>query len=195
LLLPDQPGAHPHLMVGSGKDGTIYLVDRDNMGHYSTTANNIVQTIPNAFPNGSPEPGNFSAPVYFGGYVFFGPLMDNVQGFKLTNGLFATAAGSILRSSTTFSDERGATLSVSANGSSNGILWAVQRNDSTAAGVLHAYDPIASSGGVLKEIYNSSQAGSRDTLDIAAKFSVPAVANGKVYVAGASSLTVYGLLP
>src|SRR5262249_22464640 len=87
LLLPDQSGAHPHELVSAGKDGSVYLVDRDNMGGYSTTTNNIVQTLPNIFPNGTPEPGNFSNPVYAAGYVFFGPLGDNLQGFRLTNGL------------------------------------------------------------------------------------------------------------
>jgi len=193
LLLPDQPGSHAHEMLGSGKDGTIYLVDRDNMGHFNASANNIVQTLTNIFPNGTPEPGNFSAPVYLGGYVFFGPLFDTVQGFKLTNGLLPTSPS--LRSQMTFSDDRGAALAGSANGASNAILWAVQRNGTASPGVLLAFDPANSTGGVLKELYDSSQAGARDTLDVAAKFSIPTVANGKVFVAGAGSLTVYGLLP
>jgi hypothetical protein len=192
LLLPDQPGPHPHEMVSSGKDGSVYLVDRDNMGHYSTTTNNIVQTLPNIFPNGSPEPGNFNPPVYYNGYVFFGPLGDKLQAFKLTNGLLSTSA--TFRSSATFPD-RGAAMAISANGSSDGILWAVQRNGLSSPGVLYAYDPINSTGGVLKELYDSSQAGTRDTMGIAAKFSVPLIANGKVFVAGLSTLTAYGLLP
>jgi hypothetical protein len=193
LLLPDQPGAHPHLMLSSGKDGTIYLVDRDNMGRYSTTTNNIVQTIPNIFTAGSPEPGNFSAPVYYNGYVFFGPLGDNLQAFRLTNGLLPTSA--TLRSAAMFSDERGATMAISANGNSNGILWAIQRNGTLSPGVLFAYDPIGSTGGVLKQLYNSNQSGARDTMDIAAKFTTPLIANGKVYAAGANNISVYGLLP
>jgi hypothetical protein len=193
LLLPDQPGAHPHEMVSSGKDGTIYLVDRDNMGHYNTTSNNIIQTLPNVFPpTGTAEPGNFSTPVYFGGYVFFVPNGDNLQGFQLTNGLLSTSP--TLRSTAVFPD-RGASMAVSANGSSNGILWAVQKNGTSNPGVLYAYDPTNSSNGVLKELYNSSQAGGRDDLDIAAKFDVPLIANGKVFVAGQSALTAYGLLP
>jgi hypothetical protein len=167
-------------------------VDRDNMGHYSTTTNNIVQTLPNIFPNGSPEPGNFSAPVYYGGYVFFSPLGDNLQAFKLTNGLLSTSA--TFRSTVTFPD-RGGSMAVSANGASNGILWAVQRNGTSSPGVLYAYDPTNSTNGVLKQLYNSSQAGSRDTADVASKFSIPLIANGKVFVAGLSALTVYGLLP
>jgi hypothetical protein len=82
----------------------------------------------------------------------------------------------------------------SANGAANNILWAVQRNGGSA-GVLFAYDPDGSSNGVLKELYDSGQAGSRDTLDVAAKFNPPVIANGHVYVAGVSQLTVYGLLP
>jgi fibronectin type 3 domain-containing protein len=192
LLLPDQPGPHPHLMVSSGKDGTIYLVDRDDMGHYSPTTNNIVQTLPNIFPNGSPEPGNFSAPVYYNGYVFFGPLGDKLQAFKLTNGLLSTSA--TFRSTATFPD-RGPSMAISASGSSGGILWAVQRNGTSSPGVLYAYDPMNSSGNVLKELYNSGQAGTRDTMGVASKFSIPLIANGKVYVAGTNTLTVYGLLP
>jgi hypothetical protein len=71
----------------------------------------------------------------------------------------------------------------------------VQRNGTTSPGVLYAYDPTNSSNGTLKELYDSSQAGSRDTLDVAAKFNPPTIANGKVFVAGLSQLTVYGLLP
>jgi chitodextrinase len=193
LLLPDQPGAHPHEMVSAGKDGSIMLVDRDNMGHYNGTSNTNVQTLSNIFPNGSPEPGNFSAPVYWNGYVFFGPLGDTVDGFKLTNGLLSTSP--TFRSAITFPD-RGAALAISGNGpTSNGILWAVQRNGTTSPGVVHAYDPANSTNGVLKELYSSSQAGTRDTDGIASKFTIPLVANGKVFVAGYESVSVYGLLP
>jgi hypothetical protein len=192
LLLPDQPGAHPHEMVSAGKDGAIYLVDRDNMGHFNATTNTNVQTLSNIFPNGTPEPGNFTSPVYFNGTVYFGPLNDTIQGFRLSNGLLSTSP--TLRSSETYPD-RGASMSVSASSqTANGILWAVQRNGTTA-GDLRAYDLTASGSGQLTEIYNSDQAGSRDTLSVAAKFVPPVVANGKVFVAGTDQLTVYGLLP
>jgi chitodextrinase len=192
LLLPDQPGAHPHEMITAGKDGTMYLVDRDNLGHFNATTNSNIQTLSNIFPNGQPEPGNFTAPVYFNSYVFFGPLNDTIQAFRLTNGLLPTSA--TLRSSQVFPD-RGASLSVSASSATqNGILWAVQRNGSLP-GDLRAYDIAASGNGQLNEIYNSNQAGARDTLGVAAKFVAPVVANGRVYVAGTARLTVYGLLP
>lgn len=189
LLLPDQPGVHPHMMIGAGKNATAYLVDRDNMGHFNpNNDSHAVQTLPNIFPNGTPEPGNFIAPVYFHGYVYFSPVNDTLQVFHLSNGLLTTAPTS--RSSEIYSMP-GGTLAISANGNTNGILWAVQRNGTTAPGVLRAYDP--SNLGI--ELYNSSQAGSRDTLDFAAKYSVPLVANGRVFVSSMSQLTAYGLLP
>jgi fibronectin type 3 domain-containing protein len=188
ILLPDQPGAHPHLLVSAGKNGTIYLVDRDNMGGYSTTTNRNVQTLENIFPFGTPLPGNYSSPVYFNGTVYFGPVSDVVQAFKLTNGLLSTAPTSTTAQSYPYP---GGALSISANGSSNGILWTVRKNG-TAAGTLHAYD----AANLANELYNSDQAaGARDALDAAAKFSVPVVINGRVYVASEGRLTIFGLRP
>jgi chitodextrinase len=198
LLLPDQPGLHPHLLVSAGKDNTIYLLDRDAMGHYNASNNNqIVQSLVNAFPFGRPEPGNFSSPVYFNGTVYFGPVADTIQAFTLTNGRLSTTPTSA--SSVTYSYP-GATLAVSANGAANGILWAIQRNGdcgvqvtcgSASPGVLRAYD----AGNLGLQLYSSDQAGTRDALDFAAKFSVPLVVNGKVFVSTIGRLTIYGLLP
>ena len=188
VLLPDQPGAHPHLLVSAGKNGSIYLVDRDNMGHYSATANTNVQTLANIFPFGTPLPGNYSSPVYFNGSVYFGPVADTVQAFQLSNGLLSTAPTS--RTAVSYGYPGGA-LAISANGTSNGILWAVEKRG-TAAGALHAYD----ARNLAVELYNSDQApGGRDVIDAAAKFSIPLVVNGKVFVASEGRLTAFGLLP
>jgi hypothetical protein len=187
LLLPDQPGSHPHLAVTAGKDGTIYLVNRDSMGHYNPSSNQNLQSLVDIFPNGTPEPGNFSFPIYFNGYVYFSPITDTVKAFQLTNGLLSTAPTS--QSSEVYGYPGGA-MALSANGNTNGILWVVQRN-ATAAGVLRAYDAT----NLANELYNSSESGSRDTLDIAAKFSTPLIANGRVFVASYSQLTAYGELP
>jgi hypothetical protein len=188
ILLPDQPGAHPHLLVSAGKNGTIYVVDRDNMGHYSTSTNGNVQTLADIFPFGTPLPGNYSSPVYFNGTVYFGPVADVVQAFKLTNGLLSTSATSTTSQSYAYP---GGALAISANGTSNGVLWAVRKNGSST-GVLHAYD----ASNLANELYNSEQAsGSRDTLgDPAAKFSIPLVVNGRVYVASEGRFTIFGLL-
>jgi hypothetical protein len=199
LLLPDQPGTHPHLMVSAGKNNTVYLVDRDAMGHYSGTTNDnqVVQSLVDIFPFGTTEPGNYSAAVYFNGTVYFGPIADNIQAFPMTNGLLRTTA--LTRSADVFKYP-GATMAISAAGTANGILWAIQRNGdcgtepscgTSAPGVLKAYD--ASNLGTL--LYSSDQRGSRDMFDFATKFSVPLVANGKVFVGSLGQLTVYGLLP
>jgi chitodextrinase len=185
ILLPDQPGTHPHLLVSAGKNGTIYLVDRDNMSHYHPTDQNV-QTLNNIFPFGTPLPGNYSSPVYFNGTVYFGPVSDVVQAFKLTNGLLSTSPTSTTPQAYPYP---GGSLAISASGTTNGILWAVRKNGA-AAGTLHAYD----AANIATELYNSDQAGSRDTLDVAAKFSVPLVINGRVYVASEGQLTIYGLL-
>jgi hypothetical protein len=194
VLLLDQPGPNPHLLITGGKGGSVYVINRDNMGHFnSANDNNIIQTLVNIFPNGVPEPGNYSAPVYFNGTVYFSPVNDTLQAFRLSNGTLSLAPTS--RTSLVYAYPGGA-FSVSANGTANGILWAVQRaggsvTSNTDPGTLHAYD----ASNLATELYNSDQAGSRDTLDIAMKFNVPLVVNGKVFVATNSKLMVYGLLP
>ena len=189
MLLPDQSGAHPHLAIHAGKNETVNLVDRDNMGHFNPSSDSqIVQSLVNVFPNGTPEPGNYNAPVYYNGAVYFGPVNDTLMAFRLSNGLLPVIPTS--KTSEVYTYPGGA-IAVSANGSSNGILWGVQRNGSVAPGGLRAYD----ASNLAVQLYNSDQAGSRDTLDVAAKFSVPLVANGKVFVGSMSQLTVYGLLP
>jgi fibronectin type 3 domain-containing protein len=199
MLLPDQPGGHPHLVVGAGKNNTVYLIDREGMGQYNANNDNqIVQSLVNIFPYGTPEPGNYSGAVFFNGTVYFGPIADNIQAFSMTNGLLSTSATS--RSKEIYAYP-GATMAISANGSTNGILWAIQRNGdcgtqttclTAAPGVLRAYD----ASNLTFLLYGSDQApGGRDTLDFAAKFSVPLVANGKVFVSSMGKLTVYGLLP
>jgi hypothetical protein len=186
VLLPDQPGAHPHLLVSAGKNGSIYLVDRDNMTHFHTTDQNP-QTLAGIFPFGTPLPGNYSSPVYFNGSVYFGPVADTVQSFRLTNGLLSTSPTSTSPETYPYP---GASLAISANGSSNGILWAVQKNG-TASGVLRAYN----AANLAQELYSSDRSGTRDTFGApAAKFSVPLVVNGKVFVATERSLVVFGLL-
>jgi hypothetical protein len=189
LLLPDQSGAHPHEMVSAGKNGTIYLVDRDHMGGFNSSSDQIVQSLVNIFQNNlGQEGGNFSSPVYWNGSVYFAPVAGAVQAFKLTNGLLSTSPTS--STSQTYSG-RGGTMSISANGASNGILWTLQTGGASVPGILHAYDATDLS----KELYNSNQAGARDNLDEWDKFTVPVVANGEVFVTSTSQLTVYGLLP
>lgn len=188
LLLPDQPGPHPHLLIGAGKNSTVYVVNRDSMGHFhANNDSHAVQTLPDIFPNadGQDLSGNYINPSYFNGSVYFSPVLDSIQAFPMTNGLLTTSPTSW--SSELFTYPGGA-LTISANGNANGILWTVQRNDSTNPGVLYAYDP----ADVSHVFYKSNQAGTRDALDPAAKFNVPLVVNGKVFVASKGRLTAFG---
>jgi hypothetical protein len=189
-LVLDQPGPFPHLLITGGKGQTVYVINRDNMGHYNPTNDSqIVQSLVGIFPRGTVEHGNFIAPVYFNGSVYFGPVTDTIQAFKITNGLLSLAPTS--QTSLAY-DYPGGALAISANGTAGGVLWAVQkRSNETAPGTLHAYDP----SNLSVELYNSDQAGTRDTLDTAVKFNPPIVANGKVFVASNSTLTGFGLLP
>jgi hypothetical protein len=185
VLLPDQPGPHPHLLIEASKDGTIYLIDRDNMGHYDPNNDNqIVQSLVKIFLGGN---GHFNSPIYFNGSVYFAPISDAIKAFRLSNGLLSTGPTSQTPEVYGFP---GGAMSISANGTSNGILWAVQRVGASSPGVLRAYD----ASNLTVELYNSAQSGD-DGLDIAAKFNVPIIANGKVFVGSLARLTVYGLLP
>jgi len=190
LLLPDQSGAYPHLLVSCGKEGTIYLLNRDSLGGFMPDFDSqIVQELPDVLPGGSVEIGNRIPAVYFNGSVYLSAVSDNITAFQLTNGLLTTN-GPTSQSPEVY-DYPGGPLAISANGTANGILWSVQKFGETAPGILRAYAP----SNLATEYYSSDQAGSRDALDIAAKFSVPLVVNGKVFVASEGRLTVYGLLP
>jgi immunoglobulin I-set domain protein len=182
LLLPDLVdgnGTTRHLAVGSGKDAIIYVVDRDNMGKFNSSADNIYQQI-----NGQIG-GVWSKPSYFNNTVYYGAVGDHLKAFPITSAkLSATPA---TQSSNSFAYP-GTTPSISANGTSNGIVWAVEKG---STGVLHAYN----AANLTSELYNSNQAAnSRDHFSDN-KYVTPMVANGKVYVGTPNSVVVFGLLP
>jgi hypothetical protein len=187
VLLPDAVGSggHPHLIVGSGKSGKIYLVDRDAMGHFNSGSDSqIVQTVSGALQ------AVFSTPAYFNQRLYYQAVGDRLKVFAITNGVLSNSA---LSQSATTMGHPGATPSVSANGTNNAIVWVVQGSAvssgiPTGPGVLHAYNAY----NLGQELYNSSQVVNRDTASGAVKTIVPTVANGKVYVGGASALSVYG---
>ena len=182
LILPDQPGNFPHLITGAGKEGTVYLLDRDNLGGYSTTVDNVVQEIAGALGSASSD-NNFCTPSYWQGRVYYFGSVDVGKAFSLSGGLLSTTPES--ESSLNYGFP-GATPVISANGSTNGILWALERNGNE----LHAYDAT----NLANELYNSGQVASRDSLGTVIRFTVPMVANGRVYVGTKSTLVVYGLL-
>jgi hypothetical protein len=193
LLLPATAGsaAHPNLMVGSGKEGRIYLIDRDNMGGYggdaagdgNTGSDNIVQeTIAGAI-NGATDTPTF----YNGALYFVGAYGDRARTFNIANGVMSSA--SVTQSVDVYSFP-GSTPTITTNPSSgNAVVWDIA---GPGKNELRAYN---ASQGYSAEIYTSSQAAnSRDALGSAVKFTVPTVADGEVFVGTTNSLVVYGLL-
>lgn len=181
LLLPDQPGAHPHELVGAGKGLKMYLLDRDNMGEHITSASgpdtNIVQTV-----SVNRAPGS---QAYYNGLIFFhGYNSALLKAYQLqSDGKLSSAA---VASGNVTIQFPGATPAISAYGNSaNGIVWETQY--STTNAILRAYNAVPS-GSVLTELYNSGSA-----LGAGVKFTVPTVADGHVYIGSSGALTVFGL--
>jgi len=189
LLIPYQNNTTNHYLgVGAGKDGNIYLVNRNNMGKFNSKSNSqIVQEIARAFSGHSV----YSSPAYWEENLYYWATQDYLRIFQFSNGLIGTTP---IATSTYTLASPGATPVISSNGSSNGIVWALDTSGSNStpatAAVLHALDAQTAA-----ELYNSTQAGSRDTAGNAVRFTLPTVANGKVYVGTATEVDVYGLLP
>jgi hypothetical protein len=194
VALPDQPGPAPHLLVTSAKNGHIYLLNRDNLGGYNTTgARNprVVQELSGLLKQQMGTAAYWNGNLYFGAGV--SPSFDSIRAFSLRNGRISAAPTS--RTAAVYKLTR-STVSVSANGDANGIVWAVETDAYYATGshgpaVLHAYD----AKNLARELYNSRQRSARDNSGPASKFTVPTVVNGKVFVGTANQLSVYGLLP
>ena len=184
LILPDMTdstGTVRHLIVGAGKDTNIYLVNRDSMGKFSASANNIWQQLSGALPGGI-----WSTPAYFNGSLYYGDSGATLKAFTLTNAKLVSMPAS--QSATQF-PRPGTAPAVSANGTANGIVWA--HENSSSAAVLHAYDAT----NLAHELYNSNQAANnRDKLGPGNKFITPSIADGKVFVGTTNSVAVFGLL-
>lgn len=184
LVLPDlKDGANKtwHLAVGAGKDSNIYLVDRDSMGKFSASANNIHQELAGVLAGGI-----WSMPAYFNNTVYFGAQGNNIRAFAISNAQLGATPAS--KTAITFGYP-GATPSVSATGTGSAILWATEN---TNPAVLHAYDAT----NLATELYNSNQAAAgRDHFGAGNKFITPMIVNGKVYVGTTTGVGVFGLLP
>jgi hypothetical protein len=175
----DNSGTTHQLAMSGGKDGQFYVVDRTNMGQFNSGNDNIYQQF--ALSGGL----NFSTPVYFNGTVYVCPSGSKLDAFATSNAKLVTPPA---QSSNSFGGS-GAVLSVSSNGTSNGIVWAV---DWTQTELL-AY----STANIANSIYTSAQAsGGRDKFSaVGGHFITPMVVDGKVYFGTGSSVVVFGLLP
>jgi hypothetical protein len=186
LLLPDvtdSGGTTRHLVVGAGKDGNLYVVNRDSMGKFNPTNNNqIWQQLSGALGGGI-----WSTPAYFDGSVYYGPVGGALLAFRVSNALLGGSPSS--QSPTSFGYP-GTAPAISANGTANGIVWA-HENAGSGAAVLHAY----AASNLATELYNSTQAAnSRDSFGSGNKFITPTIADGKVLVGTTSGVAVFGLL-
>ena len=181
LVLPEMLDAQNlprHLVVGAGKDSRIYLLDTADMGKFHTNTNAVYQQV-----NGAITGGVWGMPAYFNGTLYYGAVGDRIKAFPFQNARLGA------RSSQTASTfvYPGATPSISANGTSNGILWAA-RNTTTAG--LHAY----AATNLAVELFNTDQSGTRDRFGAGNKFITPTIASGRVYVGTTSGVGVFGLL-
>ena len=184
IVLPDitdnNGGVH-HLAVGAGKDTNIYVVNRDNMGKFNPDNDSaIYQEIDGALPGGV-----WSSPAYFNGVVYYGDQIDTLKAFSFSDAKLSTTPTS--QTSVIF-PYPGTTPTVSANQTSNTIVWAIANSNPA---VLYAFQAT----NLANELYNSNQAGSRDQFGPGNKFITPVVANGKVFVGTPTGVAVFGLLP
>jgi Bacterial Ig-like domain (group 2) len=193
LLLPDQTGNHPHQLVLPAKDRWLYEVDRDQM-----TLNNLhycfidCTTDPQIISEFQPLGDSFCVPAYWNGNIYYGGANVPLTVYPITGGIVSDAPSS----SVPLFMFPGATPAISANGTTNGIVWAVDSSNyggmgpPSAPAILHAFDAT----NIVNELYNTTQVQSRDVMGNAVKFVVPTIANGKVYVGTQTELDVYGLL-
>ncbi|HUJ96006.1 MAG TPA: immunoglobulin domain-containing protein [Terriglobales bacterium] len=169
-----------HLAVGAGKDANIYIVNRDSMGKFNSSSNNIYQQLSGQIG------GVWSMPAYFNNAVYYGAVGDRVKAFTISNAKLSSTPTSQTSNSYGYP---GATPSISANGTANGIVWIVE-NSSPAT--LHAFDAT----NLATELYNSNQAsGGRDQFGNGNKFMTPTIVDGKVFVGTPNGVAVFGLLP
>lgn len=182
VLLPDQPGPHAHVLVVGGKEGKLYVLDRDHLGeHRARDDSQIIQTID--------VPGALGAAAYWNGHVFYTDYDYVTRDFAMESGRL------VLKNTTSKMPAPAATPAVSSDGTENGLLWIVatkewNESSSDKPFVLHVYD----AKNIAHELYNTEQLSTRDRGSMTVRFAMPTVADGHVFVGARGRLDVYGLL-
>jgi len=185
VLLPDQSGAHPHLVVIVGKGATVYLLDRDQLGKFHSEGDtSALQKI-------SVASEAMGAPAFWQNHLFVQSDKDALKDYLLENGQFS--AQPVAQTRATFAAS--STPTVSSDDARNGIVWKVETrpfgfSDQVPSAVLHAYD----AANIAHELYSSSQDSARDVAGLSLRFTIPTVVNGHVYVGAIKEVDVYGLL-
>lgn len=186
VLLPDQPGAHRHLVVIGGKGAKLYLLDRDQLGKFHENADaSALQKI-------SVVSELMGAPAFWQNHLFVQSNKDALKDFTLKDGQFS--AKPVAQTPNTFVSA--ATPTVSSNGTRNGIVWTIETrgfgfSEQAPPAVLHAYDAT----NIAHELYNSSQNSARDDAGPSLRFTIPTVVDGRVYVGAIKEVDVYGVVP
>ncbi|HEV2221485.1 MAG TPA: hypothetical protein VGR84_00615 [Candidatus Acidoferrales bacterium] len=187
--LQDNSGKTHRLAVGAGKDDIIYVVNRDSMGKFNPNNDgSIYQAVPRTGNDDSEGLGGtggvFAAPAYFNHMLYYGAVDDSLRAFKIANARVVSPAAS--KTAVSFGYP-GTTPSISANGTKDAIVWAVENN---SPAVLHAYQ----ANDLTRELYDSNQQRKRDEIT-GNKFITPMIAGGKVFVGTPTGVAVFGLLP
>jgi hypothetical protein len=192
MLLPDSAGitGHPHLMVAAGDSGKIYVVDRDQMGHFDPNNDRALNAVPNGNGQNTPPAQQLggldfsmsTAAFFNGGIYWVSGFSNTARAYSLnSNGTLTITSQTTISS---FGDLPGSVI-VSANGTTGGITWVMDRK----LNQIHAYDATT----FATELWNSGQrSGGADNLGTVVQLAVPTVANAKVYVGTTNSLVVYG---
>ena len=184
VVLPDQPGGNPHLLLAGAKDGVLYLLNRDRMGKYHAGSNS------HALQSYKFRDGIYAAPAYWNGHVYVLPSREWLRDVPLEGGTLHFEA---MKSGTPRFGNAGANPTISADGPRNGIVWVIESktwNGGDQPAILHAYD----AADVSHELYNSELLASRDRAGLTLRFTIPTVVNGRVYIDAKGEIDVYGLL-
>lgn len=182
VLLGAQAGAHPHLLVFAGKEGKLYLLDRDRLGKFHAGSDpQVLQTVK--------VRDAYGAAAYWHGHVYFTDRSDTTRDFELQGGKL------VLKGTTARMPSPAATPIVSADATKDAILWVVSTKEWNEAhmdrpAVLHAYD----ANDITHELYNTEQNSGRDRGDMTVRFCIPTIADGHVFIGARGRLDVYGLL-
>jgi hypothetical protein len=191
MLLPDQAGSYPHVMLAGGKGSAVYELNRDSLGGFNTSQDQNLLTVPTAIGADVIGAGNRAAgPAYWQEQVYYTGSNSFPQQFSIQGSLISTVP--IAQSNKLFGYPGGSPV-VSANSNNNGIVWIIETDKfgSNGNAILRAFD----AANISRELYDTSQNSARDGAGPAVKFTAPTVANGKVYVGTQTELNVYGLLP
>lgn len=191
LLLPDSAGSvsHPHLMIGGAKNGSLYVVNRDTLGGYTGICPDSsagVQTVPVG------DASILSTPVFWNNGLYIAAGNGKLKVYNMSAGVLAQSPNS-LQSPETLGPQ-GATPVISSNGANNALIWLIDSSGALGTPNMPAIVRVFDANNLSNEIYNSVMLPSRDTAGLAVKFTVPTVANGKVYAGTQTELDVYGLL-